>query len=90
MDIEGAELLALRGARDLLSQSKAPAIILEVGDLNTQGFGYQAVEICEHLKQMDYRMYGLSRYGRLVHLAKYPDDYLRAGNIVAIKSNNPI
>ena len=90
MDIEGAELLALRGARDLLSQSKAPAIILEVGDLNTQGFGYQAVEICEHLKQMDYRMYGLSRYGRLVYLAKYPDDYLRAGNIVAIKSNNPI
>ena len=90
MDIEGAELLALRGAARLLSQSKAPAIMLEVGDKNTQGFGYQAVEICEYLKQMDYRMYGLSRQGKPVHLAKYPDDHLRAGNIVAMKNDTPI
>lgn len=57
LDIEGAELLALRGAENLLSRSDVPVILLELADINTEGFGYRAVETRNYLKSFGYHMY---------------------------------
>ena len=53
MDIEGAELFALRGARRILQESR-PVILLEAEN-HTDRFGYQQQAIFDHLAQFGYR-----------------------------------
>ncbi len=45
VDIEGAELMLFRGARELLRREDAPLIIYEGFGFLTRGFGYHPVEI---------------------------------------------
>jgi hypothetical protein len=87
MDIEGAELLALRGSQRILSQPIPPAILLEVADVNTIGFGYQAVEIWHYLEAMGYRIYAFDRHGHISGLAQRPVDFSKAQNLVALKTS---
>lgn len=83
MDIEGAELLALHGARELLSRPNAPVLVLELSDVNCSGFSYRAIEIWDYLEQLGYKMYEMDRNGLLVS-AKKPAANL-GENYVAIK-----
>ena len=85
MDIEGAELLALRGADELLSKNNSPAIVLELADLNTSGFGYEACEILDYLKNMGYHLYPLDRKGHIHSQTKLTTGFIESQNIVAIK-----
>lgn len=85
MDIEGAELLALKGAKRILSQSDAPVIILEMSDRNTSGFGYQAVDIWDFFANLGFSMYSLNRKGRLAGKAERPRDFAVGKNLVAMK-----
>lgn len=85
MDIEGAELLALRGATQMLSKAAAPTIVIELADINTVGFGYQATEIWDYLERLGYRMYHFDKHGRISGLAQRPVDFSRAQNVVGIK-----
>jgi FkbM family methyltransferase len=85
MDIEGAELLALRGAYQLLHQAKAPTIILEIADVNTDGFGYKAMNIWDYLESLGYRMHCLDKHGSISGWAERPPDFVKAQNLVAIK-----
>jgi FkbM family methyltransferase len=87
MDIEGAELLALRGSQRILSQPIPAAILLEVADVNTIGFGYQAVEIWHYLEAMGYRIYAFDRHGHISGLAQRPVDFSKAQNLVALKTS---
>lgn len=84
MDIEGAELLALRGGEHLLSRPDAPVVLVEMADVNTEGFGYQALEIWEYLERLGYRMCCLDRRGNLAGPAARPADFRHYQNLVAV------
>ncbi len=86
MDIEGAELLALRGAERLLSQRDAPTILLEMADVNTEGFGYKASEIWDFLEEREYRIFVLKGDGRPPAKTQRPRDFLATVNVVASKA----
>jgi len=85
MDIEGAELLALRGGQQLLSESQAPAIVLEMADVNTEGLGYKALETWDYLLAMGYQMYRFDQSGCICGLAKRPQDFVISQNLAASK-----
>jgi len=89
MDIEGAELLALQGSEHTLSKSIAPAIVLEMADFNTVGFGYQAIEIWDYLEMLGYNMYFFDKHGRISALARRPVDFSISQNLVALKGVRP-
>jgi FkbM family methyltransferase len=55
MDIEGAELFALRGAKRILQESH-PVILLEAEN-HTDRFGYQQQAIFDYLTQFGYRFF---------------------------------
>lgn len=86
IDIEGAELLALRGAENLLSQSDAPAILLELADINTDGFGYKSAEIWDYLENLGYRMYSLGDNRSGLEMIEHPENFSIAQDLVAMKS----
>jgi FkbM family methyltransferase len=85
MDIEGAELPALKGAGKLLARENAPTILLEMGDINTDGFGYKSSDLWEHLETLGYRMYCLGPQGDSLREAKRPADFHSTINLVASK-----
>jgi hypothetical protein len=79
MDVEGAELCVLRGAKDLLQRMRRPVIVCEVDDYRTRPWGYDAQEIVDFLKNQQYEWFGLSRLGALVPVGQH-DSY----NLVAL------
>jgi FkbM family methyltransferase len=63
-DVEGAELLVLRGARNILSRPVPPILLLEVYGEWTRDFGYDPRDLFEFLaKTAGYRFYHLSSRG---------------------------
>lgn len=60
MDIEGAELLALRGAQKLLEEHR-PVIFYEENEEAYQAFGYTVEEVRSFLQGFGYRFYFLER-----------------------------
>lgn len=56
MDIEGAELFALRGGIKTLEGYK-PSIILEIDDSTCRSAGYQPEEIVVFLEELGYKLY---------------------------------
>jgi len=83
MDIEGAELLALRGARELLIADNAPLLVLEIEDRNCEGFGYNATEIWDYLESLGYRLYNFNQNGQISGPATKGPTF--STNLVAIK-----
>ncbi len=59
VDVEGAELLAFRGARSLLSRADAPLILYEGYSWCTAGFQYHPVEIMWLLESFGYEIFVL-------------------------------
>jgi FkbM family methyltransferase len=60
VDIEGAELMLFRGARDLLERADAPLILYEGFGSLTRGFGYHPVEILWFLESCGYSLFVLN------------------------------
>jgi FkbM family methyltransferase len=85
IDIEGAELFALQGGEKLLLRSDAPTILLELADVNTDGFGYKAIETWDYLESLGYRMRCFDSHGNISGLAERPLDFVLEQNLVAIK-----
>jgi hypothetical protein len=86
LDIEGAELPALRGAKGILSRDPAPAILVEMADVNTRGFGYQAVETFDFLAGLGYRFHSTDRTGHLREIEQRPSDFAVGQDLVALKA----
>ena len=59
MDIEGAELFALRGARSTLAASM-PAIVMEFDDSSFAEAGYSRADILAELDTLEYAVFGLA------------------------------
>ena len=81
LDVEGAELDALKGADRLLTRRPRPAILAEVQDVRTEPWGYRAKEIIRHLSKRGFRWFALSMDGSLDELDLSLDAY--DGNFVA-------
>lgn len=62
MDIEGAELLALRGAQSIL-ETHRPALYLEAFASHTVRYGYELPELFAFLEDFSYSAF-LARYGK--------------------------
>ena len=65
MDIEGAELLALRGMDPLFKKGWRPALCLELHEVLCQGLGYSTVDIKKYLAGWGYTGWILHRGRRL-------------------------
>ena len=86
IDIEGAELLALRGAERLLSRPKAPVIVLEMYDALTHAFGYTTLDLWNHLEKHQYQLYEFDKQGQIIGLVQHPGSNSLEANLVAMKN----
>jgi FkbM family methyltransferase len=87
IDIEGAELLALRGAETLLSGPNAPVILIELIDINTQAFGYKAVDVWDFLQRLGYKMYSSGGDRQRLKQVTRPDSFSVEMDLVAAKGH---
>jgi FkbM family methyltransferase len=74
IDIDGAELLALRGMRRILQETK-PDLLLEVHPAYLPSFGSSAADVCNLLLEFDYRFFSISdfRYAKTPRLTQIFD-----------------
>ncbi len=82
LDVEGAELSVLKGARNLLDRRPRPLILVEVEDIRTQPWGYPAREIIRYLTSLDYRWFRPIQNGRIEEIDSEQLEY--DGNFVAV------
>ncbi|PEC08072.1 FkbM family methyltransferase [Bacillus toyonensis] len=61
LDVEGAELLVLNGAKNLLSSKKAPILTLEVSQSLSSSFNYTPKYLEDFLKQYNYLLFTISK-----------------------------
>ena len=87
LDIEGAELAALYGARELLAQCK-PMVLFELNPGAAERFGLDADAAWRHLETYGYRFYALTREGRLDCLPHPPEEIWWYQNIIALHENH--
>jgi FkbM family methyltransferase len=59
LDVEGAELETLRGAKKMLQNARRPVLLVEVYDIRTEPWGYRAREIVQFLDRIGYRWFRL-------------------------------
>ncbi len=81
LDVEGAELEALKGASRLLEQQPRPLILAEVQDVRTIPWGYRAKEILLHLQERGYKWFSLLADGAIEELNLSANNF--EGNFVA-------
>jgi FkbM family methyltransferase len=67
VDVEGAELAVIRGARETLMRFK-PLIAIEAEEISAQAFGYSTRELKETLIDSGYQLFRISREGRSLTL----------------------
>lgn len=82
LDVEGAELSVLQGARDLLLRPPRPVILEEVQDIRTRPWGYHAKEILLYLSDLGYQWFEPKPNGQMEKIALDSQSY--DGNFVAI------
>jgi FkbM family methyltransferase len=86
LDVEGAELSVLKGARDLLDRRPRPLILIEVQDIRTQPWGYPAREIVRYLTSLDYRWFRPIQDGKIEEIDSEQLEY--DGNFVAVPNED--
>ena len=67
IDIEGAEPMALRGARGLLSDDRSPLLILEMNPRALKMGGSSVDELLDLLNSFGYQFYKIATYGQQTH-----------------------
>jgi FkbM family methyltransferase len=88
VDVEGAELAVLQGARGLLSRPDAPIVLCEFADKTARAFGYQATSIRDYLEPLGYQFFRWDcRIGNLVPEPRAPN-YKIYANLVCIRGDD--
>lgn len=82
LDVEGAELSFLQGARRMLRGDMRPAFLVEVQDVRTAPWGYAAREIVKCLSDAGYSWFALSDDGVPESISSELSSY--DGNLVAL------
>lgn len=87
LDMQGAELIVLRGARNLLGRSDAPIVLYEPRPYLTRGFGYHPVETLWLLESCGYALFTFrTATGEISELRS---DFRYDSVVVAAKQNHP-
>jgi len=61
-DVEGSELMVLKGAQQLLQSTEAPVVLIELNDETSEAFGYTTSDIESYLREMGYdHFYGIDK-----------------------------
>jgi FkbM family methyltransferase len=79
MDIEGSELMALRGSVNTIIQFR-PLIVLEISDVTYEAAGYTKKEINDFFTKLNYLAYELNKIGKLHRCTNLP----AFGNIIFV------
>jgi len=66
IDVEGAELLVLRGGKNLLSDVtlRPKVIIVEVNKENQSVYGYNPIDVIDYMEEFGYNTYSLKSNGK--------------------------
>jgi FkbM family methyltransferase len=85
VDVEGAEMMFLRGAKKLFEQPKAPVIFMEMALGTTKEFGYKPNDLIEFIKnQATYDFYALDETKeKLIRIEGFSDDQIGA-NVLCV------
>ena len=88
VDIEGAELMFLKGALRLFSQDVPPIFLMEMAVGQTGNFGYHPNELVEFIAQRgDYEFFAVDEYkGKLESITGFADGHIGA-NVFCIPRN---
>jgi FkbM family methyltransferase len=79
IDVQGAEMLVLQGASDILGLA-APALFIELHDEGLQRFGASVSAILDYLSQYGYEPYCLMRHGPHRKISRAEISAKAAGN----------
>ena len=82
LDVEGAELDVLKGAEKLLHGGARPVFLVEVYDIRTRPWGYDAREIVQFLNRAGFRWFQLTTAGFIEPIS--PDIGAYDTNLVAV------
>ena len=88
LDIEGAELMFLRGATTLFEQATPPILMAEMALATTKSFGYLPNDLIEFIRQhADYNFYALNEFdGTLREIDGFAPDEIGA-NVLGVPKN---
>jgi len=81
LDIEGSELAALKGMKQLLEKQK-PVLIVEMNPETLSMFNLKPSDICDYLKQLNFEGFLILGNGRLGHLN--PEEIRQTRNVLFI------
>lgn len=86
IDIEGAELACLQGAKQTLKKFK-PKIIIEIQDFSAERAGYKAIDIIDLLSDLSYEFFRIEKAGKLIPITRA--DLLDFQNVLCIHHEDP-
>lgn len=72
IDVEGAELMVLNGARKSIEKFRPP-VMIEMNEDTFRSAGYSSKEIREYFKSLHYSMYQIRKAGKLHRTDAIPD-----------------
>jgi FkbM family methyltransferase len=89
VDVEGAELMVLQGAANLLRDSRIGVLQLELNDA-LQKYGLQRADVVQLLESYGYRLYtyrcGRNELGRIEHVGNAPQNVYAIRDIDVVRS----
>lgn len=87
IDVEGAELFVLKGAKKTIQQCH-PTFVIEYADSTSNDAGYKKEAILQYLSQFDYNFYAIPSEKHMKDLVSMDDLYtFECENIVATQLN---
>ena len=81
LDVEGAELLVLRGASNVLAMR--PTFIVEFEESNQQRFGFSCAQLERLLAACGYQLYGIGSHGAIAPYADHDVRMMPTRNVLA-------
>lgn len=90
VDIEGAEMMFLKGAESLFRQSVPPVFLMEMALAQTRNFGYVPDDLIEHMRQRsEFEFYKVDELvGRLTPIEGFAPDDIGA-NVFCVPADAP-